>query len=128
MSSQYDIITKIYRPKKSYQSNSNQNKIINLKDQYELLDACSIGWLHCNKNDNNEIINNNSNTNCFHGKLITNPCIISSEYNPNMMIEIREEIFIWENSIWINDRVFTIDGKLLHGNKFNIPYKYKRIE
>jgi hypothetical protein len=53
-------------------------------------------------------------------------CKLCSLTDPNLELVIKDELKLWKNELWINDRVFTLDGKQLIGNKDGIPYKMRK--
>ena len=63
----------------------------------------------------------------YKGILINGSCQTCSQNDPNLMIMIRDELYVGRNSLWVNDRVYSSsDGKLLIGNIDNIPYKFDK--
>ena len=42
------------------------------------------------------------------------------------MITIKDELYLSRQALWVNDRVYSPDGKLLIGNIDNIPYKFDK--
>ena len=59
--------------------------------------------------------------------LINGSCQTCSQNDPNLMITIRDELYVGRDSLWVNDRVYSSsDGKLLIGNIDNIPYKFDK--
>lgn len=46
--------------------------------------------------------------------------------DPEIELTIKDDLKLWKNELWINDRVFTAEGKQIIGNKDGIPYKMKK--
>eukprot|EP00594_Rhizosolenia_setigera_P003164 CAMPEP_0178955862 /NCGR_PEP_ID=MMETSP0789-20121207/9865_1 /TAXON_ID=3005 /ORGANISM="Rhizosolenia setigera, Strain CCMP 1694" /LENGTH=113 /DNA_ID=CAMNT_0020637589 /DNA_START=1140 /DNA_END=1481 /DNA_ORIENTATION=+ len=54
--------------------------------------------------------------------------ILDSMMNPGKKIRIKDELSLWENELWINDRGFSLDsGDFVYGNQRGIPYKMHRV-
>ena len=61
------------------------------------------------------------------GVLVNGFCTCPSQFNPNVKLKIKDELTLWEDKLWSNDKVFTSDGKMIIGNKFSIPYKFDKM-
>jgi hypothetical protein len=64
----------------------------------------------------------------FSGELQSKEAIITSATNPSMKLRVSDNLKVYKDEISINDRVYTLDGKLIIGNTFGIPYKLRRVE
>lgn len=62
----------------------------------------------------------------YKGILINGGCQTCSQNDPNLMITIRDELYVGLNTLWVNDRVYSPDGTLLIGNIDDIPYKFDK--
>lgn len=60
------------------------------------------------------------------GKLIGGICKLPSQSDPNEIITVKDELKLWNNRLWINDRVYSSAGKLIIGNRDGIPYKFNK--
>ena len=64
--------------------------------------------------------------NIYKGILINGSCQTCSQNDPNLMITIKDELYLSKQTLWVNDRVYSPDGKLLIGNIDDIPYKFDK--
>lgn len=62
----------------------------------------------------------------YRGELVGGECVLPSQRDPSLLITIRDDLRLWPNQLWINDRVYAPDGTLLIGNSKNIPYKLQK--
>eukprot|EP00613_Pedinella_sp_CCMP2098_P074463 CAMPEP_0171932450 /NCGR_PEP_ID=MMETSP0993-20121228/30390_1 /TAXON_ID=483369 /ORGANISM="non described non described, Strain CCMP2098" /LENGTH=300 /DNA_ID=CAMNT_0012572745 /DNA_START=59 /DNA_END=961 /DNA_ORIENTATION=- len=55
-------------------------------------------------------------------------CCVESERSPGTMIRVEDELVLWDNELWINDRGFDVEtGAFLYGNQRGVPYKMVRV-
>ena len=62
----------------------------------------------------------------FRGELINGESTIFSERDPTVQLRVSDELHLWKNTLWINDRVRNSNGDLIIGNKLGIPYKLRK--
>jgi hypothetical protein len=54
--------------------------------------------------------------------------IVQSQTTPGLSIRIQDELSLWENSLWINDRGYHIsNNSMVYGNWRGIPYQLDRV-
>ena len=122
----YDATMKLFKPKESLAS---QLKTADyaldyseppLLSEFEEITGGDIGWRR------SKHIKTWLRGDHYHGSLVNGTCTTTSQLNPNMTITIKDDLHLWRNELWINDRVYGPNGELLIGNIFNIPYKLKK--
>ncbi len=64
----------------------------------------------------------------FIGHLVDGECRLPSQYDASEIITVKDELKLWSDRLWINDRVYSSSGQLLIGNRHNIPYKFQKIK
>ena len=42
-------------------------------------------------------------------------------------IVVRDDVALWADSLWVNDRGATTDGEYVYGNIDEVPYKMSRV-
>lgn len=53
---------------------------------------------------------------------------VESQTTPGLKLRIQDELSLWENHLWINDRGYELhSNKLVYGNWKGIPYKMERV-
>jgi CpeT/CpcT family (DUF1001) len=114
-----DIIMKLHRPllateeKLKYLSYKIPEKSLpDLSTDFEYLAGCDVVWRKTNS--------------CYKGTLINGECKLCSLTNPDIELVIKDELKLWKNALWINDRVYTAAGKQIIGNRDGIPYKMEK--
>jgi len=62
----------------------------------------------------------------FHGTLDKDSVTI---FSPTMQapIIIKDEVTLWADQLWVNDRGYTADGKQIYGNFHGVPYKLNKV-
>ena len=67
--------------------------------------------------------------NAFHAILINEEgAILQSTVNPGVSIRVKDELSLWENELWINDRGFNVEtNAYMYGNQLGVPYKVARV-
>jgi hypothetical protein len=56
-------------------------------------------------------------------------CCVESERTPGCTIRVEDELFLWDNELWINDRGFNAEtGEFVYGNQRGVPYEMVRVE
>lgn len=114
-----DIIMKLYRPLlateerlKSMSYKVTDKDLPNISTDFEYLQGCDVEW--------------KKNLSCYKGTLVNGECKLCSLTNPDVELVIKDELKLWKNALWINDRVYTAAGKQIIGNKDGIPYKMEK--
>ena len=64
--------------------------------------------------------------NAYHGKLENDVCTVCSLRDPTIQLIVKDDLKLWMNELWINDRVYDKQGNQLIGNSDGIPYKMKK--
>lgn len=85
---------------------------------FEYLQGCDVRWMSSVDKISNKF---------YDGELVEGKCEVCSQFNASISLVIKDELKLWNNELWINDRVFTKDGKMIIGNIENIPYKLQRV-
>ena len=62
----------------------------------------------------------------FRGELEKGTCTLPSQLDPTVEITVKDDLRLWKDALWINDRVYSKDGTLLIGNRDGIPYKLRK--
>ena len=63
-----------------------------------------------------------------HAVMVNGEATIPSLMNPGSMIRVVDELSLWEDDFWINDRGFDPDtGAFVYGNQRGVPYKMRRV-
>jgi len=52
---------------------------------------------------------------------------LKSQMIPGTYIHVQDELSLWEDELWINDRGFTSNGERVYGNWRDVPYKMQRL-
>ena len=54
--------------------------------------------------------------------------LLESQMAPGLNIRIQDELSLWEDELWINDRGHDAEtGRMVYGNQLSIPYKMNRV-
>jgi hypothetical protein len=86
-------------------------------DELEYLENCDIKWV--------DVIDGDSVG--FRGTLISESCEVPSQKDSNVILIVYDDLRLWENELWINDKVYVKStGKQVIGNKDGIPYILNR--
>mmetsp|Transcript_32252 Transcript_32252/g.30741 ORF Transcript_32252/g.30741 Transcript_32252/m.30741 type:complete len:267 (+) Transcript_32252:51-851(+) len=114
-----EIIMRLYRPTlaaedslKKLKYNVPEEKLLDLKKDFEYLDGCDVRF--------------SKELSCYQGRLVNGECKVCSLNDPEIQLTIKDDLKLWKNELWINDRVFTSEGKQIIGNKDGIPYKMRK--
>jgi len=63
-----------------------------------------------------------------HAVMVNGEATIPSMMNPGSLIRVVDELSLWSDDFWINDRGFDPDtGNFIYGNQKGVPYKMKRV-
>ena len=63
-----------------------------------------------------------------HAVMVNGEATIPSLMNPGSMIRVVDELSLWEDDFWINDRGFDPDtGDFVYGNQRGVPYQMRRV-
>lgn len=68
------------------------------------------------------------NNNAIHAIMEQEEVLKPSIFDPTKMLIIKDELSLWGNEIWINDRGYDANtGELAYGNALSIPYKLNKV-
>jgi hypothetical protein len=118
----YSVTMKIYKPisktaehlkKREYNLKNYEPKL----NEFEVIENCDLGW-------KKEKFLGIFPLNNFIGVLVNGEVKVPSQKDPNIILTVRDEIRLWNNKLWLNDQVYTQDGKQIIGNIYGIPYKF----
>lgn len=120
-SGEYIAVMKLYKPtdatnEKLKSVSFDLDKYLPSIDDFELLTGCDVGW-------SDELSFNGNTAPCYKGVLVHGSCTVCSQNDPNLELIIKDELYLWDNTLWINDRVYTKAGQLIIGNTEGVPYK-----
>lgn len=62
----------------------------------------------------------------YYGVLTTGSIKLPSSKLPNVTIIVTDELRVYRDEVWVNDRVVSTTGELFYGNVDNIPYKFNK--
>jgi len=62
----------------------------------------------------------------YRGELECGTCTLRSQRDPTVEIIVKDDLRLWKDALWINDRVYNKEGELLIGNRDGIPYKLRK--
>jgi len=62
----------------------------------------------------------------FQGSMRTESVVVDSETTGTQII-VRDDVFLWRDALWVNDRGTDMDGNYLYGNVKDVPYKMVRV-
>ena len=63
-----------------------------------------------------------------HAVMVNGEATIPSMMNPGSLIRVVDELSLWSDDFWINDRGFDPDtGNFIYGNQKGVPYKMRRV-
>jgi hypothetical protein len=112
----------------------------NGSDSFQLLNRCDIQWTenpdevrHAYLNKFSSNIHNKSNKSVpIHAKMIYDHeqggVLLESQMMPGTFIRIQDELSLWQDELWINDRGFDADTKkMVYGNWKGVPYQMIRV-
>jgi len=64
----------------------------------------------------------------FHGLMVNEKTVIDSAMRMGKKILVQDELSLWGDELWINDRGFDPDtGAFIYGNQRGVPYKLRRV-
>lgn len=52
---------------------------------------------------------------------------VASQNMQGLEILIKDDLKVWSDRLWVNDRGFDREGKFVYGNQRGVPYKLKRV-
>lgn len=97
------------------------------KDYFTELKKCDVLWSH-DIHPTRHAYLPSSTTNAIHAIMEEEEVLKPSVYDPNKMLLIRDELSLWEDALWINDRGYDAStGELAYGNALSVPYKLSRV-
>jgi hypothetical protein len=114
-----------------------QNDSSDMKAFMEL-QRCDVLWsTHPDPNRHTYLVKEDSNneelvalppTDAFHAVLEKPFVVLPSANYPGSSMIIKDELSLWENQLWINDRGYNVDTlEQMYGNTHDIPYKVARV-
>lgn len=53
---------------------------------------------------------------------------VASQNVQGLDILIKDDLKVWRDRLWVNDRGFDRDGKFVYGNQRGVPYKLARVD
>ncbi|CAM9473623.1 unnamed protein product [Sphacelaria rigidula] len=53
---------------------------------------------------------------------------VASQHVQGLDILIKDDLKVWRDRLWVNDRGFDRDGKFVYGNQRGVPYKLTRVD
>jgi hypothetical protein len=62
----------------------------------------------------------------FEGKMRTESVLVHSA-RQGMPIVVRDDVTLWHDALWVNDRGYDTEGNYLYGNVRNVPYQMDRV-
>jgi hypothetical protein len=124
ITNEYDAILTLYRPTKAIEQLLKENRydlrvFCPLSKDLEKLEKCQVGWKRKFSWKKFQFY--------YFGELVAGECQLVSQKDPNMMSTSKDELYIFQQELWINDRVYAPDGTLLIGNLENIPYMFDKF-
>ena len=64
----------------------------------------------------------------FEGEMRTESITIVSERDPDLEIVVRDDVALWTDALWVNDRGHdAVTGEYVYGNIHSVPYKMQRV-
>ena len=95
------------------------------------LPKCDVLWKNESDPQQHSYAIQNNPENAFHALMCAGPkgSVVPSQMAPGSYINIRDELSLWQNDFWINDRGLDPHDstKFIYGNQRGIPYKLKRV-
>ncbi len=95
------------------------------------LPKCDVLWKNESDPQQHSYAIQNNPENAFHALMCAGPkgTVVPSQMAPGSYINIRDELSLWQNDLWINDRGLDPHDstKFIYGNQRGIPYKLKRV-
>jgi len=95
------------------------------------LPECDIIWTEQPDPKQHAYAYNNNPYDAYHAVMLAGPngTTVASQVIPGMYINIRDELSLWKNEFWINDRGLDPQNvsSFIYGNQRGIPYKLKRV-
>jgi hypothetical protein len=97
---------------------------------FTLLQGCDVLWTTIADPKRHGYTNGVDVSDAVHAVLINEKgAILPSTLQPGRQILIKDELSLWDNALWINDRGYDVEsGDFIYGNQRGIPYKVKRVE
>jgi hypothetical protein len=124
-SGRFAAIMKLYKPSKEadleLQAADYSPQCAPALSDFEYLVGCDVGWRWASWGA------------CvwrgvhMRGKLVGGTVQLPSQRDPNLLITVKDDLHLFRSGLWVNDRVYLPNGTLIIGNKFNIPYKFKKV-
>jgi hypothetical protein len=104
------------------------------KPKFNRLTKCEIAWSfeidpiqHSYLSDAPEGDKMNP-SNSLHAVMIHGPTVVNSTVVPGMQIRIIDQLSLFENTFYINDRGFhPVTGSFIYGNQREVPYRLERV-
>lgn len=109
-------------------------------DFCEILSGCDVLWRRDADKVRHAYLFSNGDSIMDHAKPIpsikeavahaymVNPSIeIDSQMVPGVKLRIKDELSLWDEELWINDRGFDLEGNFVYGNQRGFPYRLERV-
>lgn len=52
---------------------------------------------------------------------------VQSQNVNGLEILVKDDLRLWADQLWVNDRGFDREGRFVYGNQRNVPYKMRRV-
>jgi hypothetical protein len=91
------------------------------EEQFEYLQGCDVVWTPSRWH-----FPFFWKTHSFEGVLAEGSCSICSQSDAQVQLVVKDNLRLTEQSLWINDRVYTTSGVQIIGNSKGIPYMMER--
>lgn len=62
----------------------------------------------------------------YHGEMRTDSVVVESDFTGKPIV-IRDDVSLWRDELWVNDRGADMEGNYLYGNVKGVPYKMVRV-
>lgn len=120
----YTCKMKLYKPteqtnQKLETYNFDFTKLTPALSECEEIVGCDVGWKRCRHISNIFQV-------AYRGKLVTGVSSFPSQKYKDLILTVKDELYLWPNRLWINDRVYLPNGKMIIGNTRNIPYQLRK--
>jgi hypothetical protein len=117
----YNSIMKLHRPSKTAEAKLRESNYSDSwtpsMDDFVYLKGCDVGWSVGKEGD------------CFDGVLVKGECKVPSQSDPNKILIAKDNLTLWKDALWVNDRVYdSVSGKQLYGNFCEEPYKFDKAK
>eukprot|EP00536_Pseudo-nitzschia_multiseries_P003400 jgi/Psemu1/185746/e_gw1.52.126.1 len=108
--------------------------LVHGESKVEILKRCEISWSFEKDPVQHSYLTNTSedddgdSSNSLHAIMIHGPTIVNSTIVPGMQIRIIDQLSLYRDVFYINDRGFDpITGGFIYGNQREVPYRLERV-